>query len=179
MKTMALGRPSKFTEEARRKILWALRLGNYRIAAAEYAGVADRTLCTWLAKGRDEEEGLYADFYRDVLELPITGGFSHGTYFQASTGVIEVIQDIGPHDLRDMLLAPSQSYQPPKGGFLLIEVRDLGALRRRVERAGVAVIQDTRDWPWLFRDFKVADPSGNVLCFFSRLRGWEAHHSAP
>ncbi len=68
MKTMALGRPSKFTEEARRKILWALRLGNYRIAAAEYAGVADRTLCTWLAKGRDEEEGLYADFYRDVLE---------------------------------------------------------------------------------------------------------------
>ena len=32
-------------------------------------------------------------FYRDVLALPVTGGFSHGTYFQASTGVIEVIQD--------------------------------------------------------------------------------------
>ena len=66
--TAAVGRPSKCTEEARRKILWALRLGNYRVAAAEYAGVSDRTLCAWLAKGRDEEEGLYADFYRDVLE---------------------------------------------------------------------------------------------------------------
>ncbi len=27
-------------------------------------------------------------FYRDVLGLPIVGGFSHGTYFQASMGVI-------------------------------------------------------------------------------------------
>ena len=117
-------------------------------------------------------------FYRDVLELPITGGFSHGTYFQASTGVIEVIQATGPHDLRDMLLAPNQRYQPPKGGFLLIEDRDLQALRRRVEQADATVVQDIPDWPWLFRDFKVVDPCGNVLCFFSRLPGWEVHHPA-
>ena len=38
-KTATLGRPTKFTEQTRKKILWALRLGNYRKTAAEYAGI--------------------------------------------------------------------------------------------------------------------------------------------
>ena len=49
--TATLGRPSKFTPETRKKILWALRLGNYRKTAAEYAGISERTICDWLYKG--------------------------------------------------------------------------------------------------------------------------------
>ena len=38
-----LGRPTKFTDEVQKKVLWALRLGNYRKTAAEYAGISERT----------------------------------------------------------------------------------------------------------------------------------------
>ena len=62
-----LGRPTKFTPETRKKILWALRLGNYRKASAEYAGISERTLCDWLSRGAEAEPG-YADFCSDVLE---------------------------------------------------------------------------------------------------------------
>ncbi len=63
-----LGRPTKFTEETRKKILWALRLGNYRKTAAEYAAISERTLGDWLYKGSEEEAGEYADFHNDVPE---------------------------------------------------------------------------------------------------------------
>ncbi len=63
-----LGRPSRFTEETRKKILWALRLGNFRKIAARYAGISKRTLCDWIYKGAEAESGEYAGFCNDVLE---------------------------------------------------------------------------------------------------------------
>ena len=110
-------------------------------------------------------------FYRDVLQFPVIGGFSHGKFFQASTGVIEVIAELWPDRLRYMLLDPKERYEPPRGGFLLIEVEDLSGLYQTVVDAGVELMQEPKDWPWLFRDFKVKDPCGNVLCFFCRLPG--------
>lgn len=83
----------------------------------------------------------------------------------------------GTEVLRDLLLKPDTSYQPYHGGFLLIEVEDLETLQRRIEGTGRQLMQEPRDWGWRFRDFKVEDPCGNVLCFFIRLQGWEEHHS--
>jgi hypothetical protein len=60
--------------------------------------------------------------------------------------------------------------------FLLIEVPDVDALAGSVERSGVPLFQAVCDWPWKFRDFKVRDPCGNIVCCFYRLEGWEAHH---
>jgi len=62
-----VGRPTKFTPETRKKILWALRLGNFRRTAAEYAGISERTLADWLAKG-EADDGEHAAFLDDVLE---------------------------------------------------------------------------------------------------------------
>jgi transposase len=44
------GRPSKFTPEVRDKILTALRAGNYRNVACQYAGINIQTLHNWIAK---------------------------------------------------------------------------------------------------------------------------------
>ena len=63
-----LGRPTKFTPETRKKVLWALRLGNYRKTAAEYAGISERTLCDWIYKGAEAESGEYGAFCSDVIE---------------------------------------------------------------------------------------------------------------
>ena len=70
--TATHGRPTKFTTEVRKKILWALRLGNYRKTAAEYAGISERTLCMWVARGEQGEAGEYREFLDQVLEAEQT-----------------------------------------------------------------------------------------------------------
>lgn len=50
---MPPGRPTKFTEETRNKIITALRGGNYRPIAAQYAGIAPSTLRKWLLTAQD------------------------------------------------------------------------------------------------------------------------------
>ncbi len=133
--------------------------------------------------GEDLYEATLA-FYAHSLGFPLIGGFgewdgqrySDGTYYRASVGVIEVIAGGGVDDLRPILTGTVEPYTASRGGFLLIEVPDVDALAASVKRSGVRLLQEVRDWPWLFRDFKVRDPCGNVLCLFSRLPGWEAFH---
>ena len=115
-------------------------------------------------------------FYRDILRFPVVGGFSHGTYLRASTGVIEVISDVGGSELRSMVAQAESPYTPAQGAWLLIEVEDLDSLYEATLRSQADVLHEPRDWPWLFRDFKVKDPCGNVVCLFRRLRGWEKFH---
>ena len=58
----------------------------------------------------------------------------------------------------------------------MIEVPDLDAVYQSSVEARAEVLHEPRDWPWLFRDFKVKDPCGNVVCLFRRLPGWEKFH---
>ncbi len=133
--------------------------------------------------GQDLYDATLA-FYADALRFPVVGGFgdrrergySDGTYFQASVGVIEVIAGGGDDDLRPILTGSVEAYDAPRGGFLLIEVPDVDTLAASVERSGVPLHQAVHDWPWRFRDFKVRDPCGNIVCCFSRLSGWDAYH---
>ena len=43
------GRPTKFTPERTERLLEAIRAGNYRITACQYAGIAKQTLRNWIA----------------------------------------------------------------------------------------------------------------------------------
>ena len=120
------------------------------------------------------------DFYNRVLELPVVGGFPGGTCFQSGTGVIEVIDGGNQDDeLRPEFLGEGEHYRPPRGGFLLIEVPDVDACAQLLRGRGATLLQEVRDWPWRFRDLKLADPCGNVICLFFRLRGWEPFHGEP
>lgn len=124
--------------------------------------------------------GLYEatrDFYGRLLDLPVAGGFVGGTYFAASTGVIEVIdQDTDDSGLPELVLRGASHYEAPRGGFLLFEVPDVDALADHVTELGVTLLQELRNWPWQFRDFKVIDPCGTIVSPFSRISGWEPFH---
>ena len=114
--------------------------------------------------------------YRDVLKLPVItelGGPDserRRTDFQASLGVIEVVTNSGQSELKSILLKPGEEYSAPVGGYFEFEVEDVDAAHRRAVDMGADVIQNISDWPWRYRDFKVKDPCGNVVCPFSRLR---------
>jgi hypothetical protein len=60
------GRPGKLTAEVQAKLVSALKVGNYRRAAAAYAAISLRTLELWLAKGRKARRGPFRDLYDAV-----------------------------------------------------------------------------------------------------------------
>lgn len=62
------GRPPKLTNEVQERICQALAAGNYRTVAAQWAGVSQRVMREWMAKGKSEKSGPYKDFRRRVLE---------------------------------------------------------------------------------------------------------------
>jgi lactoylglutathione lyase len=49
------------------------------------------------------------------------------------------------------------------GVEIVLEVGDVDAALRAVERAGHRVVEPLRDRPWGLRDFRVADPDGYYL----------------
>ena len=62
----AAGRRTKLTPEVQKRILSAIRAGNYATVAAEYAGIRERTFYAWLQRGRGQDAGIYRDFLEAV-----------------------------------------------------------------------------------------------------------------
>ena len=62
------GRPTALTADLRELICTAIREGNYREVAAEFAGVPKRTFRHWLARGRREPETVYGQLLHAVIE---------------------------------------------------------------------------------------------------------------
>jgi hypothetical protein len=63
-----VGRPSKFTEARRQRILAVLEAGGSRRTAASVSGIAPATLTGWLRRGERVPEGRYGKFRREVLD---------------------------------------------------------------------------------------------------------------
>ena len=100
-------------------------------------------------------------FYRDVLQLAVHHAWDHGpgergTIFRAPNGggLIEIEAGTG---------------LPSLAGGLYIEVPDLEAWYARVREAHAPVIQELRPTSYGHRHFKVVDPSGIEIGFFSYL----------
>lgn len=62
------GRPTKFTEGTRKKILNGIAMGATYELAAQYGGVAYNTFNEWMKKGEAEEDGEYRDFYEAIKQ---------------------------------------------------------------------------------------------------------------
>ena len=61
-----VGRPSKFTPETKKKLLDAVRMGNYRVPSCSYAGILVSTFYTWLDKGKKQKKGEFVEFLEAV-----------------------------------------------------------------------------------------------------------------
>ena len=61
-----VGRPSKFTPETRKRLLDAIRMGNYRESSCNYAGISVSTFYAWLDKGKKQNRGEFVEFLEAV-----------------------------------------------------------------------------------------------------------------
>lgn len=63
-----MGRPSKLTEETQRKICLALRGGNFRSTAAQWAGVSTRVFQEWMKLGGERPKSRHGRFRAAIIE---------------------------------------------------------------------------------------------------------------
>lgn len=61
-----MGRPTKLDQDVIDIVCKAMEIGATRRIAAQAAGVHIATLFAWLAKGKEQETGIYRDFYDKV-----------------------------------------------------------------------------------------------------------------
>ncbi len=100
------------------------------------------------------------DFYRDLLAFPVVKtwnrGFNDsGHLFQAASGLIVVLQ------------SATMQVEPLKDAVILIQVEDLDRYYSDLKERGVSIVQEIRKREWGHRDFKIADPNGLILGFYS------------
>lgn len=55
---------------------------------------------------------------------------------------------------------------PPSGVVVYFECEDLDARVKALEERGYAFTQGPQDQPWLWREARLVDPSGNVVCLY-------------
>lgn len=63
-----MGRPAKFTEARRQRILAILEAGGSRRQAAKVSGISAGTLSDWIRRGERAPDGRYGEFRSQVLE---------------------------------------------------------------------------------------------------------------
>lgn len=84
------GRPRKLTPELSARILATIRAGNYRVVAAQEAGIYKDTLMKWIAQGRKDSSGLYFEFANAVEEAEM----------QAEVAMVEVVINAAKKDAK-------------------------------------------------------------------------------
>lgn len=110
-------------------------------------------------------------FYRDGLELPIVGTWDRGpgpgergTLFTAGSGLIETL---ALPENRDESV---WDYRPPQGVLIVIEVDDVDSHYKSALEKELPIKEELRDQDWGHRSFRVSDPNGITLYFFSVKR---------
>lgn len=63
---MAGGRPSKLTDEVKKKLIDAIKLGNYYEAACAYAGIDYTTFRKWMQQGEKATKGRYFELFEAI-----------------------------------------------------------------------------------------------------------------
>ena len=59
------------------------------------------------------------------------------------------------------------SLSQPSNTVIYFECADLDAQVEQLRERGMDFLQAPRDEPWLWREARLADPSGNLICLFN------------
>ncbi len=99
-------------------------------------------------------------FYADILKLPVVKtwnrGFNDsGHQFKAASGMMIVLQ------------SATKQVEPLTDAVILIQVEDLDGYLQEVKGRGAPIVQEIVKREWGHRDFKISDPNGLIIGFYS------------
>ena len=66
MSKRRVGRPSKLTPEVKKRLIDAIKAGNYYEPACKFAGIDYSTFRKWMQKGEQAKSGQYFEFFEEV-----------------------------------------------------------------------------------------------------------------
>jgi uncharacterized glyoxalase superfamily protein PhnB len=107
-------------------------------------------------------------FYRDGLQLPLMdswdeGPEARGSVFQASTGIIEVMEHPATRGLEWVVYPPDL----PQGVSLAFEVDQVEAWFQRAREKNLPIKTELASFNWGQRGFAVLEPNGLVIFIYS------------
>jgi uncharacterized glyoxalase superfamily protein PhnB len=106
------------------------------------------------------------EFYRDGLCLAIVESWDRsdtdkGTLFKAASGIIEVVLRSSDENHGEW-----ESHRP-QGFTIVIETDDVDDLYERLSGREINIIEGLKNQKWGHRSFRVSDPNGVSLYFYS------------
>lgn len=75
-----MGRPSKLTEETKKRLFQAIQLGCTYEHACDFAGISYQTMRNWIKKGEKATKGKFFDFVADLKKAEgkaVVGWLAH------------------------------------------------------------------------------------------------------
>lgn len=103
-------------------------------------------------------------FYRDVLQLPETGGWDLPGDRGAFLGDVPAEVEVMEQDVAALGVLPDSA----PGWRLALEVGALDAEWERLSAHAGVVLTPIRQQPWGARDFVIRDPAGNRILVFEQ-----------
>jgi len=85
------GRPTKLTKQREEQIASAIENGRSMTSAARMAGVSRNAVYSWIEKGEDQDEGVYAEFHDRIRRAQ---GNGEDFYFSLA---LEMAKEDGDH----------------------------------------------------------------------------------
>ena len=109
------------------------------------------------------------EFYRDRLGLEIEESWDRsdtdkGTLFKAASGIIEVVKRSPDDDHGEW------ANHRPQCFTIVVEADDVDELYERLTSGGLTVTEGLRNQKWGHRSFRLSDPNGVSLYFFSEIK---------
>jgi uncharacterized glyoxalase superfamily protein PhnB len=108
------------------------------------------------------------EFYRDGLCLAIEESWDRsdtdkGTLFKAASGIIEVVLRSSDENHGEW------ESDRPQGFTIVIETDDVDDLYERLSGREINIIEGLKNQKWGHRSFRVSDPNGVSLYFYSEI----------
>src|SRR5690554_1282364 len=66
MSRKRIGRPSKLTPEVKKRLIDAIKAGNYIEPACRFAGIAPATFYRWMERGARASSGEFREFWEEL-----------------------------------------------------------------------------------------------------------------
>ncbi|HEX8535565.1 MAG TPA: VOC family protein [Allosphingosinicella sp.] len=103
-----------------------------------------------------EDYELSCSFYRDLGLKQIVAAPPRYARFEASNGATFSIHVDGS--------------TASAGTVVYFETNDVDRLIELLERGGAEVLSPAQDQPWLWREARLKDPAGNIICLYTAGR---------
>jgi len=117
--------------------------------------------CAYATDDYDGTIAFYKTLGLEIVEFWDRSDDDKGTLFRAASGIIEVVKRSTEHG--------DWEKDAPQGFTIVIETENVDRLFETISERGLQAAEGLRDQTWGHRSFRMKDPNGVHLYFFSEV----------